>query len=240
MDYEVIEATPTRFRFGYFDENGVFRGTTIVGTNLIYDIVGGPEGAGIPAYPIGGTVKRIEESHDPTLGTGYPSSIKVTTLPVTDVTELNATGTDWFGQFAIYNLSEALPGLRLVLGGADDFLDGWDRGGPLDVLAKGGNDTILGTALDDRLIGGKGEDVLVGREGGADTLQGGAGRDQLHGGGADNDQLSGGGDNDTLVGAAVMTRSRAMRGGTTSSGGVMIRMAVIMTRPTPPKRVTTF
>ncbi|WP_421704113.1 calcium-binding protein [Aliiroseovarius sp.] len=198
MDYEFIEATATRFRFGYYDENGIFRGTTIYGTDLTYETLD-PEGAAVSPYPTGGTVKRIEESHDPTLGTGYPTSIKVTALPVTDVAALNALEVDWFGQFAIYHLSEALPGLRLILGGADDYMQGWG-GGALDVVAKDGNDTIVGSALDDRVVGGKGEDILVGNDG-ADNLQGGADRDQLYGG-ADADRLSGGTGDDTLVGGS--------------------------------------
>lgn len=198
MEYQVIEASPTRFRYGYFDENGIFRGTTIVGTDLVYDTLG-PEGAGIPAYPIGGTVKRIEESHDPALGSGYPSSVKVTSLPVADVAALNELGVNWYDPFLIYALSDPLPGLQLILGGADDHLDGWDRG-PLNVIAKGGDDTILGTGLDDVLIGGKGNDILVGRDG-DDSLQGGSGADQLFGS-AGNDHITGGGENDTLVGGS--------------------------------------
>ncbi|MGJ8611885.1 MAG: calcium-binding protein, partial [Octadecabacter sp.] len=201
------------FQYGYIDENGLFVGVTVKGTDLTYDPVTG--------LPNGGTLNWMELNH--TFATsGLPrGDYKLSNFDETDVSVLATGDINWIepaGFFELYAIQSA-PKLTMTHNQSDfvgsdqndtiilnalDYSGGFIDGGlgddtlygsqGLDSLIGGeGNDTLYGGSRSDVLVGGNGNDTIYGGDygggygGAGDTVYGGAGADRLYGG--DDDDL---------------------------------------------------
>jgi len=190
MLHTILTATDKLFEYGYFNDDGLFVGTSMTGSGFIYD-----ESA--PFAPISGKVKLMTETIYDKSVAHEVMTITVAKLPTADA--LYAIDPDYYSFTAFKDYAASAPEAKLLLTTGDDYFNTstWAVNG-LDLYGQHGNDTIIGGDGDDEIVGGGGNDTL---NGGAqdDDISGGAGNDIIVGG-KGNNVMSGGKGADHLIG----------------------------------------
>ena len=218
MLHTVLTATSTLFEFGYYNDDGLFIGTSMTGRDFTYD-------AAAPIAPISGKVKLMTETiFDKTIAHEVVT-VTVAKLPTADI--LHSIDTDYFSFDAFKGYAHTTPESRLLLTTSDDYFNTstWSVNG-IDLRGLDGNDTMIGGSGADLMKGGRDNDVLIGNGGddtlygqhGEDTITGGDGNDTIAGGGG-NDNLSGGAQDDDISGGGGNDIIDGGKGDNTLSGG---------------------